>query len=157
VRRWLEDEGALDAVTFPGMMLGQEKAALLKRSDCFVLPSYSENFGIAVVEAMATGLPVIISNKVNIWREIEAACAGLVVNPRAPEVADAMLAVLQNPRLAKEMGERGRRLARDKFSWRSAGSQLIRLYEQVVSRHSSTATGGMPVAADDEFRAGRRP
>jgi len=49
----LDEEGALDAVTFAGMVTGNRKTALLKRAEMFVLPSYSENFGIAVVEAMA--------------------------------------------------------------------------------------------------------
>ena len=53
-------------------------------SDAFVLPSHHENFGIAVAEALACGLPVLISDKVNIWREIEADGAGLV----NPDTAD---------------------------------------------------------------------
>lgn len=133
VRRWLADQGVLDATTFTGMVLGERKAALLERADLFVLPSYSENFGIAVVEAMAAGLPVVISNRVNIWREIDAAGAGLVVNTDAGEVANAVLALLDSPPIAKEMGARGRRLARDRFSWRTAGERLIQLYERVLS------------------------
>ena len=50
----------------------------MRAAEVYVLPSHQENFGISVVEALACGLPVLISNKVNIWREVEAAKAGLV-------------------------------------------------------------------------------
>jgi glycosyltransferase involved in cell wall biosynthesis len=132
VRRWLAEESALEAATFTEMVVGENKEVLLRDAKVFVLPSYSENFGIAVVEAMAAGLPVVISNRVNIWREIDAARAGLVVKPDAGEVAKATLTLLDNPTMAKEMGERGRCLAREGFSWRAAGDQLVRVYERVI-------------------------
>ena len=72
VRTWLEEEGVLGRTTFTGMLLGPDKLAVLRDASLFVLPSYSENFGLAVIEAMAAGLPVIISDQVNIWREVEA-------------------------------------------------------------------------------------
>jgi glycosyltransferase involved in cell wall biosynthesis len=137
VRSWLSDEGALDAVTFAGMVTGSRKIALLKRAEMFVLPSYSENFGIAVAEAMAAGLPVVISNKVNIWREVDEAGAGLVVNPDAHEVTGAILKLLEYPALAKQMGERGRRLVQDRFTWDVAGEKLLQLYREIVDQSTS--------------------
>src|SRR5271157_11560 len=128
VRGWLREQDALDAATFTGMVLGERKAALLERADVFVLPSYSENFGITVVEAMAAGAPVVISNKVNIWREVREAGAGLVVNTDSAEIAAAVKRLLDDPDLGKRMGARGRRLARERFSWDTVGDQLIRLY-----------------------------
>lgn len=65
-------------VHFSGMLTGEAKWGAFYGSEAFVLPSHQENFGIAVAEALACGRPVLISNKVNIWREIEAAGAGLV-------------------------------------------------------------------------------
>jgi glycosyltransferase involved in cell wall biosynthesis len=64
-------------VTFPGMLSGNLKWGAFSAADAFVLPSHQENFGIAVVEALACGTPVLISNKVNIWREIVEDMAGL--------------------------------------------------------------------------------
>jgi glycosyltransferase involved in cell wall biosynthesis len=69
-----------DSIIFPGMLIGDLKWGALSSAEAFVLPSHQENFGIAVAEALACGTPVLISNKVNIWREIEAAGAGLVEN-----------------------------------------------------------------------------
>ncbi|RZK44519.1 MAG: glycosyltransferase, partial [Hymenobacter sp.] len=65
-------------VLFPGMLTGDAKWGAFYGCECSVLPSHQENFGIAVVEALACGKPVLISNQVNIWREIEAAGGGLV-------------------------------------------------------------------------------
>ena len=67
-------------ITFTGMLSGSLKWGALSAADAFILPSHQENFGIAVVEALACGTPVLISNKVNIWREIAAAEAGYVEN-----------------------------------------------------------------------------
>jgi glycosyltransferase involved in cell wall biosynthesis len=69
--------GVSDRVTWTGMLQGPEKWGAYYAADAFVLPSHSENFGIAVVEALACGLPVLISKKVNIWREIVSDGAGL--------------------------------------------------------------------------------
>lgn len=67
-----------DAILFPGMLTGDAKWGALSAAEAFVLPSHQENFGIAVVEALACGTPVLISNKINIWREIDEDGAGFV-------------------------------------------------------------------------------
>ena len=71
-------------ITWTGMLSGDLKWGAFRAADAFVLPSHQENFGIAVVEALACGLPVLISDQVNIWREIQADGAGLV----APDTQD---------------------------------------------------------------------
>jgi glycosyltransferase involved in cell wall biosynthesis len=65
-------------ITFTGMLSGTLKWGALSAADVFVLPSHQENFGIAVVEALACATPVLISNQINIWREIESDNAGYV-------------------------------------------------------------------------------
>jgi glycosyltransferase involved in cell wall biosynthesis len=65
-------------ITFTGMLTGNLKWGAFSAADAFILPSHQENFGIAIAEALACGTPVLISNKVNIWREIDAERAGYV-------------------------------------------------------------------------------
>lgn len=67
-------------VTFAGMLAGSRKWGAFNAADAFILPSHQENFGIAVAEALACGTPVLISNKINIWREIATDKAGYVEN-----------------------------------------------------------------------------
>jgi glycosyltransferase involved in cell wall biosynthesis len=107
--------------------------ALLKRAQVFAVPSYAENFCIALVEAMGAGLPVVLSDRVNIWREIRDAGAGLVVNTTSDKLAEAISNLLANLPLAREFGRRGYQLARDRFSWETAGQQLLELYRAAIS------------------------
>jgi len=65
-------------VTFAGMLEGPLKRGALENADAFILPSHQENFGMSVIEALSFGVPVLISNRVNIWREIAADHAGFV-------------------------------------------------------------------------------
>jgi glycosyltransferase involved in cell wall biosynthesis len=78
LRRQVERLNLTDRVVFTGMLQGAMKQGAFASADAFVLPSHQENFGISVVEALAAGVPVLISNRVNIWREIDADRAGYV-------------------------------------------------------------------------------
>jgi glycosyltransferase involved in cell wall biosynthesis len=69
---------ALDRIVWTGMLMGPEKIGAFRASEALILPSHQENFGIAVAESLACGKPVLISNRINIWREIDAAGAGFV-------------------------------------------------------------------------------
>jgi glycosyltransferase involved in cell wall biosynthesis len=145
VRRWLEVEGVLRKCTFTGMLLGTDKVSAFRDADLFVLASYTENFGIAVVEAMVMGLPVVISNKVNIWREVAEARVGLVVNCDSQEVGTALLTLLDHPSLGKEMGQRGRKLVEERFTWDVVGGQMIRAYQQILSKRHLLTPGSQAV------------
>ncbi len=70
--------GLAEVTTWTGMITGDVKWGAFRSSEAFILPSHQENFGIAVAEAMACSVPVLISNQVNIWREIQQANGGLV-------------------------------------------------------------------------------
>jgi glycosyltransferase involved in cell wall biosynthesis len=76
----IETQGLNDRVVWLGMLSGDVKWGAYHAADVFVLPSHQENFGIVVSEALSTATPVLITNKVNIWREIDEAGAGFVEN-----------------------------------------------------------------------------
>jgi glycosyltransferase involved in cell wall biosynthesis len=90
-------------IHLPGMLEGDAKAGALRGAEAFVLPSHQENFGIAIVEAMAVGTPVLVSDKVNICGEIEADGAGIV----EPDTAEGTLRLL---RRWSSLGSRSRAL-----------------------------------------------
>ncbi len=81
-----ETFGQQSAFCWPGMLTGDLKWGALHSAETFILPSHQENFGLAVVEALACGKPVLVSDKVNIWREIAADAAGLVADDTVPGI-----------------------------------------------------------------------
>lgn len=80
-----------DMTLFPGMLSGDAKWGAFYGCEAFILPSHQENFGIAIVEALACGRPVLISNKVNIWREVKTGDGGII----AEDNLDGTLALLE--------------------------------------------------------------
>lgn len=71
-----EKRGVAEKIEWPGMLSGEAKWAALARAEAFILPSFQENFGIAVAESLAVGTPVLLSDRVNIWREVTTDGAG---------------------------------------------------------------------------------
>jgi glycosyltransferase involved in cell wall biosynthesis len=128
---FVDQAGIRDRTLFTGLLQGADKLAALTDADLFVLPSYSENFGIAVVEAMACGLPVVISDQVNIWREIEGDGAGLVTPCEAGAVADAIARLIADPELRRRMGAAGRAAVAQRYSWDKVAEQLEAAYVRI--------------------------
>lgn len=125
--------GIAPDIVWAGFLTGEEKWAAMADADIFVLPSYSENFGVAVVEAMASRLPVVISDQVAIHREIAEAQAGLVVPCRTKELAEALDTLIADNGLRTEMGINGQCLARTKFSPEAATQNLLNLYSDICA------------------------
>lgn len=132
VRGWLEDESVLEQATFTGMLNGKEKIEAFAGSDIFVLPSYSENFGMAVVEAMACRLPVVISNQVGIHREVQRAEAGLIVRPNSTDLYSALIRLLDNSKEASEIGKQGRKLVEEQFAIEKVADRMIEAFKRVI-------------------------
>jgi glycosyltransferase involved in cell wall biosynthesis len=124
--------GIASRVLWPGFLGGEDKRAALADAEVFVLPSYSENFGLAVAEAMAAGLPVVVSDKVAIHADISRARAGLVVRCDARELAEALLLLLTDNALGRTMGREGRVLACERYSLSAVSRTLIGWYNQIA-------------------------
>jgi len=139
VRAWLADEGVTNRATFAGMLTGASKEAALAAADVFVLPSYTENFGLAVIEALAAGIPCIISNRVNIWRELSSAGAAIVVKCDAHELASAIVALLNSPDLRSRLSDAGRKLVADQYTWATAADRMIALYREVAASRPNSS------------------
>ena len=122
-----------DRITFTGFVTGYKKNILLQGADIFVLPSYSENFGIAVAEAMAAGLPVVVTPEVQISTDIAAADAGIVINSQA-ELVSAIAQLLKSESTRSHFSQNAVELAVNKYNWDKIASQLIGHYKEVVIR-----------------------
>ena len=124
-------EHALDRTVFTGMLTGRDKLAALKCADLFVLSSYSEGFSIAVLEALAGGLPVVISRQCN-FPEVSEHAAGFVVEPREPAVTQAISTLLWDAGLRVAMGRNGRRLVREKYTWAAIAVAMADRYRRLI-------------------------
>lgn len=123
--------GIADCVAWAGHVDGAMKASALSAADLFVLPSYSENFGIAAVEALSAGLPCVLGEGVAVAHRVEQAGAGLAVSPTADAVAHAIIAMLGDPVRLAEAGTRARALAAADYSLAAMGRGLLEMYEDV--------------------------
>jgi glycosyltransferase involved in cell wall biosynthesis len=130
------DRGLSDIVHFKGHLSGTAKLEALRSADIFVLPSYQENFGIAVVEAMAAELPVVVSPQVGIAEEIQTHGAGLVSIIKAEMLAAAIQKLVDNGSLRRQMGAAGRRLVQERYSWPAVCSELVELYQRAIDRRT---------------------
>jgi glycosyltransferase involved in cell wall biosynthesis len=122
--------GVADRCRWLGFLEGEAKWGELRSADWFVLPSASENFGIAVVEALAAGTPVLISPEVAVARDVAAAGAGRVCPAVPGSMADALEEALQPPTLQQR--DAARNLAHNQFSWSSLACRLDQAYLSIV-------------------------
>ena len=125
-----------EMVTFVGFVHGEEKRALLRDSDLFCLPSHQENFAIAAVEAMAAGLPVVVSDQVGLHSDIQASGSGVVTQCRVRDLTSALLLLLMNDEKRIKMGQNARRFALEKYRWDLNISDYINFYDAVVAGKS---------------------
>ena len=128
----LKREGVFKKTIFTGILTGSKKMAALSRANVFILPSYSEGFSIAILEAMVCGLPVIITDRCNFPEVVENA-AGIIIKPNTEELKEALIKLLDNTQLCKEMGRNGHKLVLEKFTWDKIADKMINLYKSLLS------------------------
>jgi glycosyltransferase involved in cell wall biosynthesis len=140
VRRWLADGGVLEKTTFTGPLEGEDRLAVMQEAEVFALPSYTENFGGVVTEAMASRVPVVISDQVNIWPDVSKADAGLVVPCDPDATAQALRSVLDSPQRGRQMGINGRRWVAEHLPWNIVAAQMASAYAEVVRDYRGRGT-----------------
>ncbi len=118
-------------VIWTGFLAGEAKWGAFGAADIFVLPSYSENFGMAVVEAMTVGRPVIVTDQVGIHDAITAARAGVVVPCEVPALADALVLLAEDSEGRARMGAHGRALVHERFSSFAVTNSLLHVYMDI--------------------------
>jgi glycosyltransferase involved in cell wall biosynthesis len=133
--------GVGDRIVWLGHVEGAEKRAAFAAADAFVLPSFSENFGIAAIEALLAGVPCVLGRGVAVAREVDEAGAGLAVPPEAGAVARALELILATDDLRQSMARNAARFASHEYSVASMAKRLIALYEGIraTGQHAGPA------------------
>lgn len=132
--------GIADRITWTGMLLDDMKWGAFQASDAFVLPSHQENFGIAVAEALGCGLPALISDKVNIWREVEGDGAGIVATDTVEGTVETLTRWLEMaPTLAAEMRLQALQTFDRRFTVEAMSKDLLRVLQAGSRESGATA------------------
>lgn len=126
--------GLADQVVWAGHIDGDLKASALAGATLFVLPSYSENFGIAAAEALMAGLPCVLGQGVAISQDVANAGAGVVVLPDPASIAAGLVQVMADPQKRTIMSKNAVTLARSKYSAQAMGANLVHLYSGILRK-----------------------
>ena len=134
VEQKISENSLCGEIEFLGMIEGAAKRRAFEAAELFVLPSYSENFGIVVAEALAYGLPVITTTGAP-WRELIEHDCGWWISPGVEGLCNALNSAMDKTSdELSEMGGRGRKLVNDKYSWSDAGKSSLDAYEWLLGR-----------------------
>lgn len=134
LRELAAEQGLAARTDFVGPVRDLKKWQTFAQADVFGLASYSENFGIAVLEAMACGLPVVVTPEVGLAATVAESGAGLVAEGDPETFGRAIASLLADPDLRRHMGAAGRKVALERFSWASVAERTEALYEQLAAR-----------------------
>lgn len=126
------DLGVADRIAFTGMLRGDDRLGALAACDVWALPSHSENFGIAVAEALAAGCAVVVAPGVNIAPEMAAGGAGIVADATPVAFAREITALLQDDARRAALASTARTFAR-RYDWGAVAPRLARMYEEVAA------------------------
>jgi glycosyltransferase involved in cell wall biosynthesis len=119
-----------------GFVEGEMKDLLLQGADLFALTSHSENFGVAVLEAMAVGLPVVVTPGVALASVVEHYQLGYVAQLDVAAIASTIEHCLDHLQTTQEIGDRARQLVSEKYSWEHNASKLSEVYTAILKQDS---------------------
>jgi len=124
---------------FVGSVDDEKKWKLLREADLFVLPSYSESFGLAIAEALAAEVPVI-TTRATPWRELESQRCGWWIDTGVDALTKTLaLAAQSNKDDLRAMGTRGRELVLKKYSWDIVAEKMLSLFDWLIGRSKQPA------------------
>jgi glycosyltransferase involved in cell wall biosynthesis len=134
IKKLFSEKGLSERVTWAGLLLGEEKLSALVLAELFVLPTLSENFGIAIAEALSTGIPVITTQGAP-WHDLIEWKCGWWIPIDASHLANALREALALPdSVRQEMGENGKRLIQSKYTWEQVASQMTAVYDWIIRK-----------------------
>lgn len=131
--------GLRDRTFFAGFVEGETKDLLLQGSDLFVLTSHSENFSVAVLEALAVGLPVLATPGVALASIVQQHKLGYVTKLDVLAISNALEHYLNHPQAAKEMGDRACQLILERYTCKQIASQMQQVYTDILNQNSTPA------------------
>ena len=134
IRHLVDELGIQDRTRFPGFVTGESKNLLLQGADLFVLTSHTESFGIAVLEALGAGTPVLITPGVALSPLVKDKGLGYVPNLDVNAITAALRRFLNERETARLMGQRGREYVHRHYAWSRVASDLIQVYQSVLSQ-----------------------
>jgi glycosyltransferase involved in cell wall biosynthesis len=149
MRALAKELGIEDRVTWTGMLTGDLKWGAFRTSDVFALPSHQENFGIAVAEALGSRLPVLISDKVNIWREVKEDGAGIVTTDTVEGTVEALSSWLRmTPGETHAMRDQAHATFMNRFHVDAMSRDLLRVLRETAGENNKRVPRtAMPASA----------
>jgi glycosyltransferase involved in cell wall biosynthesis len=144
IKSLLLSHGLSDRTRVAGFVEGESKSLLMQGADLFVLTSYSENFGVAVLEALAAGIPVLITPGVALASMVEQHKLGYVPQQDVSAIANALDNFMNSPQLAKQMGDRARQFVLEKYTWDKIAGQMIDSYRKILNKDTRYASTAKP-------------
>jgi glycosyltransferase involved in cell wall biosynthesis len=127
-------EGVTDRLTFLGPVSDEHKWALYENAEMFILPSYSENFGNVVAEAMAMACPVVITPDVGLAKLVGEIGCGIITSGEPRALARAITQLQKNEIQRKRLGALGRQAAVERLTWAGVAAQMEGEYHRILSR-----------------------
>lgn len=132
IKQQIQSSKLAEKTTITGFVKGELKLGLLQDADIFVLPSYYENFGIAVAEAMAMGTPVVISDQVHIWEDIQQTSSGWICQCDSRSLTEMLIKSLENSETLKQRGNNAQKLVLEQYNWSKIAQQMIHIYRELI-------------------------
>ena len=137
LKNMVEEHGVGESVRILEPVFGEDKVRLYQSSALFVLPSYSENFGMVIAEAMSCGVPVI-TTKYCPWEMLNETNTGWWIALSVDKLTDTLRqAISMNPSKLYDMGQRASRLVHEKFGYRNVAKMTLELYDKIMTSGKS--------------------